>query len=75
MVLDLLGMIVTLGGLFSVPDVVASLVCTTAENLPCRPLTLACLFAGAGRAIGGIAGRATWLGRIPDTRAASSVCP
>jgi hypothetical protein len=48
MVLDLLGMIVTLGDLASVPDVVGNLVCTAAENLPCRPLTLECLFAGVG---------------------------
>ncbi|MEP7159071.1 MAG: hypothetical protein ABI797_06565 [Chloroflexota bacterium] len=48
MELGLLEVVAALGGLFGASDVVASLVCTAAENLPCRPLTLECLFAGVG---------------------------
>ncbi len=48
MELGLLEVVAALAGLLSAPDVIGNLVCTAAENLPCRPLTLECLVAGAG---------------------------
>ena len=43
-----------LQGLLVSPDALGGLLCTAAENLPCRPLTLECLFAGAGGLAGGL---------------------
>lgn len=43
-----------LGAMLIAPDVVATLACSAAENLPCRPLTLECLFAGAGGLAAGL---------------------
>lgn len=43
-----------LQGLLLSPDALSGLLCTAAENLPCRPLTLECLFAGAGGLAAGL---------------------
>lgn len=44
----LLDIATALGGLLIAPDVVGDLACSAAKNLPCRPLTLECLFGAAG---------------------------
>ncbi len=52
--LGLAGAVAALGGLVVAPDFVilpdllGGLVCTAAENVPCRPLTLECLVTAAG---------------------------
>lgn len=48
---------------------VGDLVCTAAENLPCRPLTLECLFAAAGGLAAGIPAIPPPYRETPDPRA------
>jgi hypothetical protein len=53
MLVGLIAIAVAASGVILGPDI-ADAVCTAAENLPCRPLTLECLFAGAGGLAAGL---------------------
>jgi hypothetical protein len=69
-----------LGGLLAAQSVLAGqdlmdLVCTAAENLPCRPLTLECLFAAAGGAAAGLPAIPPSYRETPDPRASRDYAP
>lgn len=42
------GIALAFGGGIVSPDLIVSVLCTAPENIPCRPLTLECLFVGTG---------------------------
>jgi hypothetical protein len=61
----LVDVITSLGGWLTSVDPLTAAVCTAAENLPCRPLTLECLMAAAGALPAGYAATTPlppWLG-------------
>jgi hypothetical protein len=53
-IVGLLSLAVGIGGLLISPEWLGGAMCSAPDNLPCRPLTLECLFAGAGGLAAGL---------------------
>ena len=66
MLIGMLVVAVVAVGLAVAPDVAFGLVCTAPENLPCRPLTLECLFVGAGGVAAGLPAVPPGWGGFPE---------
>jgi len=66
MFLGLLALAVGIGGLLFSPDWLSGAMCSAPDNLPCRPLTLECLFAGAGGLAAGLPAIPPGWGGFPE---------
>ena len=66
MFLGLLALAVGIGGLLFSPDWLGGAMCSAPDNLPCRPLTLECLFAGAGGLAAGLPAIPPGWGGFPE---------
>jgi hypothetical protein len=69
MFVGILALAAALGGLLIAPDMIVSLACSASENLPCRPLTLECLFVGAGGLGAGLPAIPPWPRYVPPSAA------
>jgi hypothetical protein len=66
MIVGLLSLAVGIGGLLISPDWFGGALCSAPDNLPCRPLTLECLFAGAGGLAAGLPAIPPGWGGFPE---------